>query len=478
MGKASLNLLSKDELDQIHNSTLEILENPGLIIPSKRVLEILERAGANVNHEKNSVTIPPNIVGEALKKAPKTMRYGARNPKYDILLEKKQTYFTTDGYGVFIKDVKTGERKSSTSEDLAQWARIVDSLNKIHVLWPSVTPTELPDHLQRIHGLITCLDNAEKHVEFFAIDAEEARYEIEIAAAVVGGREELKRRPVFSAVQCPIAPLKYDRGLIEAVIEFANAGIPVVPLSMPMAGQTGPATLAGTLAITSAEILGSLVVSEFANPGAPVLYGACPGNIDFRTGSMVVSPEYGLVNIGLAQLARYYDLPSEVCGGCSSSKIVDAQAAYERVLTLAPVVLAGPDLVVGMGGLEDAKTMVPELLVIDNEILEGLLRLVEGFDVSDETVALDVIRKVGPGGHYMTQKHTVDHIKDHWIPKISDRKAYDAWLKAGSKDIATVAKEKVREILATHKPEPIPKDIRKEISQIARRYEEEFSKQN
>jgi len=477
LGRTTLNLLSKDELKNIHNATLEILENPGLIIPSKRALEILEKTGANVNYEKSSVIIPSHIVEEALKKAPKTIRYCARNPKHDILLEKKETYFTTDGAGVYIRDMETGERRSSTSEDLAQWARIMDSLSKIHVLWPSITPTELPGSLQRIHALITALNNTEKHVEQQAFNAREAQYEIEIAAAVVGGKGGLRKRPIISAVQCPVAPLKFDTGSIEAVIEFAKAGIPVVPLSMSLAGQTGPATLAGTLAVTSAEILGSLVVSEFANPRAPVLYGACPGNIDFRTGSMVISPEYGLINIGLAQLARYYDLPSEVCGGCSSSKVVDAQAAYERVLTLTPVILAGPDLVAGMGGLEDAKTMAPELLVIDNEILEGILRLAQGFDVSDETLALDIIREVGPGGHYLTQKHTIDHIKDHWIPKISDRRTYDSWLKADAKDIVTVAKEKVEEILATHKPEPIPEDTRKEISQIIKRYEEEVSKQ-
>lgn len=477
MGRTTLNLLSKDELDKIHNTTLEILKNPGLIIPSERALEILEKTGANVNYEKSSVTIPSYIVKEALRNAPKTIKYCARNPKHDILLEKKETYFVTDGAAVYIRDIETGERRSSTSEDLAQWARIMDSLSKIHVLWPSMTPTELPDHLQRIHALATSLNNTEKHVESYANDAREARYEIEIAAAVVGGKEELRKRPIISAVQCPIAPLKFDKGLIEAVMEFAKAGIPVVPLSMPLAGQTAPATLAGTLAVTNAEILGSLVISEFTNPGAPVLYGACPGNIDFRTGSMVISPEYGLVNTGLAQLAHYYDLPSEVCGGCSNSKVVDAQAAYERVLTLIPVILSGPDLVAGMGGLEDAKTMAPELLVIDNEILEGILRLREGFDVSDETLALDVIRDVGPGGHYLTQKHTIDHIKDHWIPRISDRRTYDAWLKADAKDIATAAKEKVKEILATHMPDPVSKDIQIEISRIIKRFAEEFSKQ-
>jgi len=156
---------------------------------------------------------------------------------------------------------------------------------------------------------------------------------------------------------------------------------------------------------------------------------------------------------------------------------VDAQAAYERVLTLTSAILAGPDLVLGMGGLDEAKTMAPELLVIDNEILGSILRVVDGFDVNDKTSALDIIRKVGPGGHFLAQKHTMDHIKDHWLPEISDRKSYEAWKKAGAKDIAKVAKEKVKEILATHRPKPISKDVQQEISKILKEFQKEFSKQ-
>jgi len=472
--RASLNLLSKTELDYIHNATLEILENPGLLVPSERALGILEKAGANVDYEKTRVTIPSHVVGEALKKAPKTIKYCARNPKYDFTLEKKGAHFTTDGYGVYIRDFETGERRNSTSADLARWAVLADYLNMIHVFWPSIAPTDLPDAVEGFHALIISLNNTEKHVESDAYSAREAQYVIEVAAAVVGGREELKKRPIISAVQCPIAPLGYDKGLIEAVIEFAKAGVPVVPLAMPLAGETGPVTLAGTLVINNAEVLGSLVISEFANPGAPVLYGGCPGNIDFKTGMLAVSPEGGLLNASLAQLARYYNLPSEVCGGCSDSKVLDAQAAYERTISLFPVMLSGPDIICGMGGLEVAKAMMPELLVIDNEILESMSRVVRGYEINDDTLALDIIRKVGPGGHYLAEKHTLNNfLKEHWVPKISDRKPYDTWEKTGSKDIVKVAKEKVKEILATHKPEPIPKDVQKEISRILKRYEKE-----
>ncbi|MGD8505571.1 MAG: trimethylamine methyltransferase family protein [Candidatus Bathyarchaeota archaeon] len=477
MAGARLNLLSKDELSSIHNATLEILENPGLMIPSERALNILETAGANVNYKENTTSIPSSIVEEALKRAPKTIKYSARNPKYDILLEKKKTYFTTDGYGTFIRDFETGERRSSTAEDLAKWTILADYLPMIHVFWPSLTPNDVPEPLQEINTWVISLNNTEKHVEGGASNASEAQFSIEIAAAIVGGKEELRKRPIISVVQCPISPLRFESGLIEANIEYAKAGVPVVPLTMPLAGETAPVTLAGTLAVNNAEVLGSLVVSEFASSGAPVLYGACPSNIDFRTGLFICSPESGLLNVALAQLAHYYDLPSEICGGCSDSKVPDAQAAYERTLTLLPAILAGPDIVCGMGGLEAAKTMVPELLIIDNEILEGILRLVRGFEVNDDTLALDVIRKVGLGGHYLAEKHTLNRfMKEHWMPKISDRRAYDLWKREGEKGIHDVAREKANEILATHKPEPLPKDVQKEISLILKRYEK-FLKQ-
>ncbi len=448
---------------------MEILENPGLEVPSKRALEILEKAGADVDFEKNRVAIPSHVVEEALKKAPKTIKYCGRNPKYDILLEKKRTYFTTDGSGTFIRDFETGERRSSTGEDLVKWAILANYLPMIHVLWPSLTPTDIPEPVQGLNTWVISLSNTEKHVEGDAGSGAEAKFAIEVAAAVVGGKEELRKRPIISAIQCPIAPLRFESGLIEANIEFAKAGVPVVPLTMALAGETAPVTLAGTLVVANAEVLGSLVISEFANPGSPLLYGACPSNIDFRTGVFVCSPESGLLNVALAQLARYYNLPSEICGGCSDSKVPDAQAAYERTLTLVPAILACPDIVCGMGGLEAAKTMAPELLIIDNEILEGILRFIRGFELNDDTLALDVIRRVGPGGHYLSEKHTLNRFrKEHWIPAISDRRTFDAWKKAGEKDIIKQANEKVKEILATHKPEPIPKNVQKEISRILR----------
>ena len=295
MARSSINLLSRDEIEDIHNASLEILENPGLEILSKRALDILKEAGGNVDYEKNRATIPRDLVKEALEMAPKTLTYGARNPKNSFLLDKRETHFTTNGYAVFIRDLETGKRRYSTQGDLARWAVLADYLDTVHVIWPSLNPTDVPEHMQRLSALFTCLSNSEKHVEHFAENAREAQYEIEIAVAIAGGKEELKKKPNISAVQCPIAPLRFDKGLTDAVIEFAKAGVPVVSLSMPLTGLTGPVTLAGSLVVNNAEVLGNIVMSEFAAPSAPVIYAGSPGSIDFKTGAYVEAPENTLL---------------------------------------------------------------------------------------------------------------------------------------------------------------------------------------
>jgi trimethylamine--corrinoid protein Co-methyltransferase len=476
MARSSINLLSRDEIEEIHNASLEILENPGLQIESKRALDIVKEAGGNVNYEKNRATIPRALVKEALEKAPKTLTYGARNPKNSFLLDKRETHFTTNGYAVFIRDHETGERRYSTQEDLARWAVLADYLDTVHVIWPSLNPTDVPKHMQRLSALFTCLSNSEKHVEHYAENAREAQYEIEIAAAIAGGKEELKKKPNISAVQCPIAPLRFDKGLTDAVIEFAKAGVPVVSLSMPLAGLTGPVTLAGSLVVNNAEVLGNIVISEFAAPSAPLIYAGSPGSIDFKTGAYVEAPENTLLNAALTQLARYYDLPCEISGGSSSSKIPDAQAAYDGALSLLTTILTGPDLLCGLGGIEAANTMSPEMLIIGDEIIEEALRIARGIQVNDYTLAVDVIRKVGPGGNFLAEKHTLDYfLKEHLVPKISNHESYETWKRNGSKSIVDVSREKTKEILENHKPIALEKDVQIKIEEIMKRGQVELA---
>jgi len=478
VSKPQVSLLSQDEVEAIHNASLEVLEGTGIKVGSKKALDILKGAGAEVDYGEKHVAIPRNLVEEALKRAPKTIRYCARDPKYDFVLNKQEPHFTTDGYAPFIRDFETGERRASTNEDLARWVRVADYLDNIHVVWASVTPGDVPAPMQKIVETSTSLSNTGKHFEGEALSAREAQYEIEIAAAIVGGKEELRRRPIISAVQCTISPLTFEEGSIEAVIEFARAGIPVVPLPMPLMGETGPATVAGTLVVNNAENLANLVISEFASSGAPVVYSSAAGGIDFKTGGAAEgAPEYGLVQMGCAQLARYYNLPSLVCGGDCDSKALDVQCGFERAMTLTTSILTGADIITGLGGLNAANLMSPELLVIDNEIIGAILRIGRGFEVNDDTLAVDVINKVGPGGHFLGERHTLEHYKaETWAPEISDRESFGTWQKMGSRTMDKVAREKIKQILATHKPEPISEGAEKEISRILNRAEAELLK--
>jgi len=299
MSKPVASFLSKDEIEAIHNASLEVLQDVGIKVMSKQALDILKKAGAKVDYTSNHASIPRNLVKEALEMAPKTITYGARNPKYDFVLNKKQPHFCADGDPPFILDWETGERRYSTTADVAHCAVIGDYLDHVQLTWVMLTATDVPAPMQNLVGICTCLRNTEKHVEDEALNAVAARYQIEIATAIVGDEKRLRERPIISAVQYPFSPLTYDKGITEGAIELGKAGILVVIYPMPLLGATSPATMAGTVVVGNADFLGGLVIQELAAPGAPVVYSVGTGTMDFKTGAESGSPEDPLMGVAL-----------------------------------------------------------------------------------------------------------------------------------------------------------------------------------
>jgi trimethylamine--corrinoid protein Co-methyltransferase len=478
MSKPRISFLSESEIEAIHDASLRALEKTGIKVMSKPALDILKKAGAKVDYETGHATLHRNLVEEALKMAPKTVKYCARNPKYDFVLDKKQAHFATDGFDApFVSDWETGERRASTNEDLARWVRIADYLDSIDDFWISLVAGDIPVHMQKIGALVTSLSNTEKHITYEASNAKEAKFMIEIVATIVGGKDEIRKGPIISVEQAPVSPLTFEKGSIEAAIEFAKIGIPVLPVAMPLMGATAPATLAGAMTIANAEFLAELVILEFAaSSGAPVLYAVGPSRINFSTGGIIESPESLLLIIASTELGRYYDLPcASGYAGNTSSKVLDAQAGYEKGQSTIMNILAGLDIIPGCGELDDALCMSPEALVIDSEIIGIAFSFVHGFEVNDDTLALNIVDKVGPAGHFLGEKHTLEHYKRMWMPMLSAKSPFETWVKQGSKTIEEVAKEKVREILATHKPTPLPEDVDREISRILKRAEAELT---
>ncbi len=478
MPKPSINFLSQDEIKVIHDASLKILKEVGVKVQSKKALDILKQAGADIDYDTQIAKIPSGLVKKSLELAPKTIKLCARNPKYDFVLDKRQPHYTTTGYAALVMDIETGRRRSSTNKDLVDWLRVADYLNNVGVNWASLTPTEVAAPMQTIVETVTLLNSSEKHAQTEALNATEARYEIEIATAVAGGREELKKKPIMSALQSPISPLAFEQGSIEAVIEFARAGIPVVHMTMPLIGETAPATIAGILVVSNTETLASIVIAECANAGAPAIYSSAAASTDFKTGcTNSGAPERFLIHMGLTQLAHYYGIPAELVGAATDSKVPDAQSGYEKGMDLAAILLMGPELIVALGGVDASNAMSLEMLVIDNEIINAARRLARGCEINDDTLALDIIHKVGPGGQFLGQKHTLSHYKTEvWLPELSAKGPFVPWEKAGSKSLRQVANEKVKQILATHKPEAISGDVYEEISRILSRAKAELLK--
>jgi len=475
MIKPKISFLPEDKIEAIHTASLKVLENTGVKVESKKVLDILKEAGAKVDYAKHHVTIPRSLVEEALRRAPKTITYAARNPKYDFVLDKRESHFSADGGSPFTLDWESGKSRYSTVADVARCSIIADYLEHVHTVSLG-SALDVPEPMQSIMGMYTRLSNTEKHFTAGGPTARQAQYQIEIAAGIVGGRDELRKRPIFSTAICPISPLSYSNGRTEAALEYAKAGIPVIVWTMPMLGETSPATLAGAMVVDNAEFLGCLVILEFANPGAPVVYSADVGAVDFKTGAGIHSPEIYLMTLGLTQLAHYYGLPTQVEAACSASKTPDAQEGYEKAILLITYMLMdpAPDIILGLGALESSLMTSAEALVIDNEIIDYALGYARGLEVNDATLALDVIHKVGPGGTFLGEKHTLQHFRERWAPKIGDMDSFEAWEQKGCRRLDEIAHEKVKEILATHRPEPIREDAQKEISRILRRAEIEL----
>lgn len=471
-----MQVLSKSDREMIHTASLRMLERTGMLIRSDHARAMLREAGARVSEENMRVYIPEQMVNEAVKAAPRSFTLGARSRKNDLKIPAESVpYMSTDGFAVAIRDSETLEKRPSTREDLRKWATLADACSGVDLLWPSVGATDLPPHVQLVAGLATSYENTEKHVQYQAFSGKEARLMVEMAAAVAGGEEENRKRPHFSSIQCIVAPLQYDEGSTEALTEFARAGMPVVAMTMVSPGITGPTTLAGSVALANAEVLGSLVISETASRGAPVFYCFVCAPLDMKSGIFVTgSPEYGILSAAGAEMAKHYGLPSMMGGMGTSAKAPGAQVGFEKAISTMPILLSGCDLITGLGGLADAGMMSMEEMLIDSQVWEDLKRVKRGMEVSEKELALDVIEKVGPKGQFLAHPHTLANFRKLHVSRYSDRSSYTAWESSGRKDIVATVQAEVRRILSEHSAAPLEKSVRARLEQIERRAEKEL----
>ena len=465
--KLSLNVLTPAEVQKIHAATLNIIENVGVRFPSKRALEIWAAHGATVDFEKQIVRAKPDLIMKALKSAPPAYALGARDPQQNCPMDGNHVFLGTDGCGVEVIDIQTGQKRTSELKDVGEIARIADGTEEIGFHWVALSAQDKPAETRGLHEIKTVWENSTKHVQTESIYNErEARAAMEMAIAVVGSKEALRQRPVLSLMQCTAPPLGHDGGSLDAALVAAEFGIPTGFMTMAANLTTGPATLAGNLAVGNAEVIAGAALIQLAFPGAPVFYAAAQTASDLRSGAYTGGgPEDFLYGAATNVLADFYNIPLSMGSFATGAKEPNWQAGLENSLSTFMACIAMSDMLLGAGFLHGSRIWSYAEMMLDCEIFSIIHKVMQGIVVDDETLALETIAKVGPGGNFLTQKHTRQHMRDIFLPQFMDRRPYSEW-ETKKDDARDWALEKARKTLATHQPEMLEPQVSAELGKI------------
>lgn len=472
--RTGLKVLSDNERSDVHEASMRILSEIGLRVTSEGAVELLCRAGADVNQDTGHVKFPREMIEGAISSAQKRVTLFSRDTKNDCRLFDRETpALATDGASFQTLDYGANEFRRSTSKDLFKLAVVSDFLREIELFWPMVVAGDVPESEHTMKEFAISLVGTGKHIQHDASGEQEARTEIAIASAVVGGEEELRRKPIFSAVQCPVSPMILERGSVEAAIEFSRAGIPIVGMSMALSGVTAPTTLAGVLTVSNAETIGSLVVSQAACEGAPFIYGVSSAPVDIVGGAFLNgAPELALISAAAAQMAASYGLPSLVAGMITDAHYQSQQSGFEKLQTGLIPALAGSSIISGVGGIEEDNVASLEQLVIDCDIWGSIMRIARGFEANADTISFDLIKRLSPDYNYHDDMETAKRFhKEIWQPRLPIRQNLTAWKGGGSKRIEESAHEIVVETLSNHHPAPMERDREKEMMRIYKEFQ-------
>jgi trimethylamine--corrinoid protein Co-methyltransferase len=440
----------------------------GIRVSLREARDLFKKAGAEVIDSEHVVKIPPDLAMELIGKAPSTVRLCARtgNDDDDLEIGGTNVYMGTGGTALNVQEPGSSDSRRAKLADVSDMARTVEALENIHFYMLNIYPSDIPVERMDVNRFGAALNRTRKHVMGGVYTVSGVRNVVKMAELIAGSPEALIARPFISMVACVISPFVIDEKYGLLAMEAAVAGVPVVVPSEPLCGATSPITLAGNLVVWTVDTLAGVMLAQLVNPGAPALAGCVASVTDMRDLKYLSGAvEMGLLNAGAAQMAQYYKLPVYTTAGMSDSKINDAQAGYESAITSTLVALAGGNFIHDAAGfLEFCMTASFDKLVIDNEIIGMVMRAVEGIEVNEKTLAFDVIKQAGPGGHFVSSRHTRRFMrKEFFHPSLSDREDRERWNESGSKDTWARATQKVREILHGPPEAVIPKDIRERI---------------
>lgn len=455
-------VLSQSQLNALKAGTLHLMENVGVRFPSQKALKIFADHGAMVDWDTQIVRLSPELVEKAMSSAPRSFVLGGRESKFDLTLDGKNTYLCTDGCGTRVIDLESRLERSSRKDDVARMARICDALPTISFFWPMVSAQ---DHgvTAPLHECHAGLTNTLKHVRGgTTVYPELAPYIVEMATVVAGSEDERRKRPPICGNICGIAPLAHDEHGLESALVYAEAGIPFSFMAMPTMGSTAPATPWGALIAGDAEVVAGMVLIQLAYPGTPVFHSIEVSLMHPRTGGYVTGTGIPFDTMTV-QIGHNWNVPSLGGGGTSSdAKDIGWYSGYVTAAGAAFIPHIGGEICGYLGMLDGSMLLYPEQIILDHEICMDVYEGIQEVEFEEVDLALDVIDAVGPGGHFLREKHTREHIRDFVLGPISD----EIYLSDSPRPSREIALEEINRINETHHPEPLPEEKLAELDRI------------
>jgi trimethylamine--corrinoid protein Co-methyltransferase len=459
-------VLSDSQLQDLHLAALEVLRRTGVRFHHRQALEMLEVAGAFV-HDGNLVKFPAALVEEAIASAPGRIIMCDREGEAAVWLEGTKTWFGTGSDCLNLLDPETGEHHKFMQSDLIDGYHLCDALPNIHFVMSIGIPVDVSPELAYDVQMALMLEHTTKPLVFVTDDRASCQRAIDMAAAVIGGHEALAEQQYILLYSEPSSPLQQSETAVDKLLLMAEHRLPIVHSPAPLMGGTGPITMASGLALALAEIQSSMVVHQLKNPGAPFVFGCGLHHMDMRSAQICYgSPEFQLTKAAIAQMGRWYGLPTWGYAGCTDAKVLDEQAAIEAMLSVMMARFSGANLIHDVGYVESGLTTSFEMIVLTDELVALTDHLMKGIEIDDETLMLDEIHSVGPGGHFMDTQQTLARFRDFWYPGLLDRGRREQWLADGGTTLGQRLNARVREILKEHRPRPLQKDAKEKVQGI------------
>ena len=448
--------LNDHDLKRIIDEAHGLLARSGMHVYSKTARNYLGKAGASIASDGLTVHFPISFVEDAIAAAPSCITLCGRNSEHDVVLEDSRVYYGTGGTAIYVMDLENGERRPSTIEDVKLNARLVDALQNVHVFTINVFPNEIKDvDCIDVNRFYWSLRNTSKHIMGGIYSMKGTQQVVEMAAMLAGGIQSLRERPFVSFITLVISPFKIDGLYGDITCYIAEQGLPVVTPTEPVCGTTSPITLAGNVLVHTAETLGGVALAQAVKKGTPVIAGSVGSISNLNTMGIVTGAiERGMLNSATAQIAQHLGLLFYSPAGNSDAKTEDVQAGIESAMSNLLVGMSGANYIHDAAGLFDSDLSISyEKLVMDNELLGMCERVLRGIEVTDETLAVDLIEEVGPGGDFMAQAHTVLNMMDEFYnPFLADRTLYEEWISKGSTTMKDRARQKLDKLIDSHNP--------------------------